>query len=36
MSTTVNETATAAASGASATERFHADKTPYAKLMDDP
>jgi catechol 1,2-dioxygenase len=36
MSTTVNESATAAASGASATERFHADKSPYAAVKDVP
>ncbi|CAN0505791.1 unnamed protein product, partial [Phaeothamnion confervicola] len=36
MSTTVNETATAAASGASATERFHADKSPYDAVKDVP
>ena len=36
MSTTVNETATAAASGASATERFHADKSPYDAVRDVP
>ena len=28
--------ATAAASGASATERFHADKSPYAAVKDVP
>ena len=30
------DTATAAASGASATERFHADKSPYAAVKDVP
>ena len=40
MSTTVNETeaqkASAAASGASATERFHADKSPFDAVKDVP
>jgi catechol 1,2-dioxygenase len=36
MSTNVHESATAAASGASATERFHADKSPYAAVKDIP
>ncbi|KRB75096.1 catechol 1,2-dioxygenase [Nocardioides sp. Root190] len=38
MSTTVSETgtATAAASGASATERFHTDKSPYDAVKDVP
>ena len=40
MSTTVNETeaqkASAAASGASATERFHADKSPFEAVKDVP
>ena len=36
MSTTLNETekASAAASGASATERFHADKSPFDAVKD--
>jgi catechol 1,2-dioxygenase len=36
MSTNVNETASAAASGASATERFHTDKSPYDAVKDVP
>ena len=30
------DVASAAASGASATERFHADKSPYAAVKDTP
>jgi catechol 1,2-dioxygenase len=36
MSITDSQTATAAASGASATERFHADKSPYDAVKDVP
>lgn len=36
MSSTIDETATAAASGASATERFHTDKSPYDAVRDVP
>ncbi len=36
MSSTIDETASAAASGASATERFHADKSPYDAVKDVP
>lgn len=36
MSTTMHESATAAASGASATERFHTDKSPYDAVKDVP
>ena len=34
--TSYTESSTAAASGASATERFHADKSPYAAVRDTP
>lgn len=34
--TTTDVAATAAASGASATERFHSDKSPYAAVADTP